>query len=178
MMWNDWMGWMSNPERTLQRHPLLARMAPLLRDPRLWHPTRASVARGVAIGVFFGFLIPLGQIPAAAVLSIPLRANVAAAAAGTLVTNPVTFPAVGLLAYRMGSFVLDRPIERTDERAIERATRSSEIATSGGLWSSIGKPLALGLLLLACAGAPASYLLVLALWTLAERLWWKLPRSS
>jgi hypothetical protein len=69
MMWNDWMAWMSSPERTLQRHPLLARMAPLLRHPRLWHLTRASVARGVAIGVFFGFLIPLGQIPAAAVQS-------------------------------------------------------------------------------------------------------------
>jgi uncharacterized protein len=173
MMWNDWMAWMSSPERTLQRHPLLARMGPFLRHPDLWQLTRASVARGVAIGVFFGFLIPLGQIPAAAVLSIPLRANVGAAVAGTLVTNPVTFPPIYLVAYRLGSFALDRPIEHADERAIA-ATRT---ATSSGLWGSVGKPLALGLCLLACTAAPASYLLVMALWTLAGRLRRKLPEG-
>jgi hypothetical protein len=82
------------------------------------------------------------------------------------------------MAYRIGSFVLDRPTERADERAIEHASLSSQAATSSDRWSSMGKPLALGLCLLACTSAPASYLLVLALWTLGERLSWRLPRSS
>src|SRR5690606_5517404 len=66
-------------------------LAPWLGHPRLWQWSRRGVALGVALGIFFGLLIPLAQIPLTAVAAIILRANLPAAAASTLVTNPVTF---------------------------------------------------------------------------------------
>lgn len=43
----------------------------------LWRFTRRSVPRGVALGVVTGVLVPMGQIPASAVLALPLRARLA-----------------------------------------------------------------------------------------------------
>jgi uncharacterized protein (DUF2062 family) len=41
-------------------------LAPHLGHPRLWRWSRRGVAIGVALGVFFGLLIPVAQIPLAA----------------------------------------------------------------------------------------------------------------
>ena len=41
-------------------------LGPRMFHPRLWHVSRRGVALGVAIGVFFGFLIPIAQIPVSA----------------------------------------------------------------------------------------------------------------
>ncbi|MCB2044038.1 MAG: DUF2062 domain-containing protein, partial [Rhodoferax sp.] len=38
-------------------------LGPLLRRPRLWRWSRRGVALGVALGIFFGLLIPVAQIP-------------------------------------------------------------------------------------------------------------------
>ncbi len=67
---------------------------------------RRSVARGAALGVFLGFVIPLGQIPAAVLMSTTFRANALASAAGTLVTNPLTFPPIWAAAYVLGGWLL------------------------------------------------------------------------
>jgi len=48
----------------------------------------------------------LGQIPLAVVIAIPLRANILVAVTATLVTNPITFPFIYLLAHRLGSTTL------------------------------------------------------------------------
>lgn len=72
----------------------------------LWRMTRRSVPRGVALGMFTGILIPMGQIPASAVLALPLRANVPAAALTTFFTNPFTTPFLLILYYKVGSWTL------------------------------------------------------------------------
>lgn len=74
--------------------------------PVLWRFTRRSVPRGVALGMVTGILIPLGQIPASAVLALPLRANIPAAALTTFLTNPVTTPLLWAAAYWIGRKVL------------------------------------------------------------------------
>jgi len=51
---------------------------------------RRTVAGGVAVGVFFGLLIPVGQILGAAVAAICFKVNLPVAAMSTLVTNPFT----------------------------------------------------------------------------------------
>lgn len=66
-------------------------LSPWLRQPRLWRWSRRGVAMGVALGIFFGLLIPVAQIPLSVAAAVLLRANVAAAAVSTLVTNPLTF---------------------------------------------------------------------------------------
>ncbi|MDO8959253.1 MAG: DUF2062 domain-containing protein [Rhodocyclaceae bacterium] len=58
-------------------------LAPFFGHPKLWHWSRRGVALGVAIGVFFGLLIPIAQIPLSAAAAVVLRANVPATAANS-----------------------------------------------------------------------------------------------
>jgi uncharacterized protein (DUF2062 family) len=74
--------------------------------PSLWHLNRRSVPRGLAVGLFAAFALPVGQFALAALLAIPLRANVPLAAAATLVSNPITFAPIYIGAYKLGSFML------------------------------------------------------------------------
>src|SRR3546814_20338831 len=74
-------------------------------SPELWRFTRRSVPRGVALGLFAEFIVPLGQIFLAAFLALPARANVPLAAAVTSVTNPFTLPFWAFVATLVGDFV-------------------------------------------------------------------------
>jgi len=65
-----------------------------LTHPEIWHFNRRNVARGVALGLFVGLIIPEGQIVLAALLAATVRGNLMIAAAVTLVTNPSTFPQI------------------------------------------------------------------------------------
>lgn len=100
--------WLPDPE-TLYRNRWLRWLGPALLHRRVWHYSRRRVAVGVAIGVFFGFLVLIAQIPTATGVADLLRANVPTAVAGTLVTNPVTFAPVYLMAHRVGSALLAMP---------------------------------------------------------------------
>jgi len=85
----------------------LAPIAHRFLSPELWRFTRRSVPRGVALGLFCGFIIPVGQIFLAAFMALPARANVPLAAAVTFVTNPFTFPAWAVAANWVGKNVLN-----------------------------------------------------------------------
>jgi len=76
-------------------------------SPELWRFTRRSVPRGVALGLFAAFIIPVGQIFLAAFLALPARANVPLAALVTFVTNPFTFPFWIVVANRVGELTLN-----------------------------------------------------------------------
>ena len=76
-------------------------------SPELWRFTRRSVPRGVALGMFAAFIVPLGQIFLAAFLALPARANVPLAALVTFVTNPFTFPFWVVVANRVGRSTLN-----------------------------------------------------------------------
>lgn len=96
-------------------------MAPYLGDRKLWHWSRRGVSIGVAVGIFFGLLIPVAQIPAAGAVAIVLRANIPAAAASTLVTNPITFAPVYWVAYELGNKIFEAAgIETRDAEANSR----------------------------------------------------------
>ena len=86
----------------------------------LWRFNRRSVPRGVALGLFAGIVIPLGQIFLAAFLALPFRANVPVASLTTFVTNPLTTPFVLYLGNRIGTFVL----------RLDSLTHGEPIATS------------------------------------------------
>jgi uncharacterized protein (DUF2062 family) len=67
---------------------------------------RRGVALGVALGIGIGvFPVPL-QMPAAMLAAVALRANVAAAAAATWLTNPFTMAPIWGLSAFLGSFVV------------------------------------------------------------------------
>ena len=91
----------------LARNRYLAPIAHRFLSPELWRFTRRSVPRGVALGLFAAFIVPLGQIFLAAFLALPARANVPLAAAVTFVTNPFTFPFWAVIAKEVGELVLN-----------------------------------------------------------------------
>ena len=168
--------WLPSPD-TVRQNRWLRWMGPVLNHPRLWHFSRKGIALGMALGVFFGLLIPIAQIPFSATLAIVLRANVPMAVASTLVTNPVTFGPVYYGAYHLGLWVLGQdsaslpealqPVEAKDSEADRTWTES----VSG--WfetiTTVGKPLAVGLVILACVFGVLVYLLVSMIWVLKTR---------
>jgi len=65
-----------------------------IRHSELWRFTRRSVPRAVFAGLFVGIflMVPGLQIVGAALLAIPMRANIPIAAAMTFLSNPLTTP--------------------------------------------------------------------------------------
>ncbi len=101
--------WVDNnvPTRdSIEQNRWLRPLAHRLLHSSLWRFNRRSVPRGVALGMVTGILVPMGQIPASALLALPLRANIPAAAATTFFTNPLTTPPLWLFAYWVGSLML------------------------------------------------------------------------
>lgn len=90
----------------MAQNKYLAPIAHRFLSPELWRFTRRSVPRGVALGLFAAFIVPLGQIFLAAFLALPSRANVPLAALVTFVTNPFTLPFWLVVANKVGNFVL------------------------------------------------------------------------
>ena len=155
-------------EETLKAHPGLRWMGPLLRRPWLWQLNRRSVALGAGIGVFFGFMVPVLQIAGAAVFAMLLRANLPVAAFATLVSNPVTYAPIGLLAYQTGAALLGEAVVPEAAQALDEAGELPPAAQAG--WferlQSIGKPLILGLSVFAVIGGVGTWALVHLAWTL------------
>lgn len=124
-----------------------------LTHPLLWHMNRRSIARGVALGLFAGFLIPLGQTPVAAFLAMTVRANVVIAAMATLVTNPVTFPPIYFAAYKTGEKLMSGHFGDLDH-----------LGTVSAWLLGLAAPTALGLLIFGIVGAAVGYALVQLGW--------------
>jgi hypothetical protein len=149
----------------LQQNRWLRWLGPYLHHPRLWHWSRRGVAMGVALGVFFGLLIPIAQIPLSAAAAVILRANVPAAAASTLVTNPVTFGPIYYAAYQLGAWVTghDSPAPPLVEG------QAPAVDDELGFWErfrAFSLPLVVGLAIAACTMGLISYGLISLVWYL------------
>lgn len=155
-------------EEALRAHRSLRWLGPLLRRPWLWHISRRRVAAGAAIGVFFGFVFPVLQIALAAMAAVVLRANLPAAAVSTLVSNPLTYVPIGLLAHRTGAALLGEPALDTAEpaQAAELVEKLESLRVDEPAWSlsGIGKPLMLGLAVFAVVGAVVTWFTVNLAW--------------
>lgn len=152
-----------------RRHRALRWLGPLLEREWLWHLNRRTVASGAALGVFFGLIIPVGQIPLAAAGAVLLRANLPAAALGTLVSNPFTVGPIYWLAHRTGSAVLDPASSNRDLSGVTAAVGSGQSGPPLDWLEHIanaGEPLMLGLALFAAGGALVTYLAVRLAWRL------------
>ena len=72
-----------------------------------------AIAIGAACGAFISFTPLMGlHILLGCALAWLLSGNMVAAAIGTAVGNPITFPAIWLASYRTGSFLLGRGASR------------------------------------------------------------------
>jgi len=148
----------------ITRHPWVAKYVPALSDPDLWHLNRHSTARAVAVGLFCGLVPGPLQVAGAIGLSLLWRANFPLAALTTLYTNPFTIVPLYLVAYEYGRlFFPDAPHANA---ALPPAFES--VASYGpAVWEwmkSLGKPLALGIVLLATTLAAVGYFAVRVAW--------------
>ena len=149
----------------LEANRFLRPVAHRVLAPALWRFTRRSVPRGVALGMVTGILVPMGQIPASAVLALPFRANIPAAAATTLITNPFTTPPLWLAAYWVG-----RRILQFDAAVPGRPIAGSVAANAGWLhWllAEAGPATVVGLVAITAVLAVLGY----AVSALGWRLW-------
>lgn len=149
---------------SIKQSRLLRWLGPRIHDPSLWHLNRRAVAKGVAIGAFFGLMVPVAQIPAAAVFALLLRANLWIAAVSTLVSNPFTYGPIYYFAYRLGASLIGAPIADEADAADTAGTAILWLSTTWDWLIGIGRPLAFGMLLLAVTGALLGYIAARLLW--------------
>ena len=128
--------------------------------PELWRFTRRSVPRGVALGLFAAFIVPIGQIFLAAFMALPARANVPLAALVTFVTNPLTLPFWLYFANKTGKFVLN-----IDAVMGANAVHFADDAGALAQWLEVGGVTAFGFLVLAVVSAALGYVLA--------GFWWR-----
>lgn len=159
------------PQKLLESR-MLKPLRPYLHHHFLWQFNRRTVAGGVAVGLFFGILIPFAQIVLAAVAAIVLRVNLPIAAFSTLITNPFTFPAVYYAAYKLGdlltgahSIIPAVAIESDIQKAVEVQKQVSGWLPNLLEWlQTVGLPLAVGLSVLAIISAIGGYFVVDWIW--------------
>jgi hypothetical protein len=150
---------------TIHKYRLLRPFAGPLSDPALWRMTRRSVPRAVALGLGVGVIIPVMHTAIAALLAIPLRANVWIAAVCTLAINPLTIPAIYYGAYRIGSWELHHDASLVNPATAEQF--SSELSRMLFWIHEASGPIAVGVLTIAFAVALISYGISALLWR-----WW------
>jgi uncharacterized protein (DUF2062 family) len=81
-------------------------LGPGIFDHRLWKPHRQTVAKGFAVGVFFGLLPIFGlQILASVLVAYFWRVNLSAAILATFISNPITAGPLILLQLEIGKWV-------------------------------------------------------------------------
>jgi uncharacterized protein (DUF2062 family) len=125
--------------------------------PNLWCLNRRSVSGAVAIGLFCGLIPGPFQMLGALLMAIPLRKNIPVALVVTLYTNPFTIVPLYVLAFEYGRLLL--PGERGALMPPFEMTWSWMLSLG-----SLGKPLAVGLVALACTLALLGYVTVRLAW--------------
>jgi len=148
---------------SIRRHRWLRPVQHWLRHPNLWHLHRRSVAGGVAIGLFCGLIPGPLQMISAALLAILFRVNLPVAVFTTLYTNPFTIVPLYLLAYEIGIWVSGAS-NGSVVPAFPELDWHNGFAQVWGWLMALGKPLLIGLPLLAVGLALGGYIIVRLVW--------------
>ena len=136
-----------------------------VRRSDLWRFTRRSVPRAVFAGLFIGIflMVPGLQIVGAALLAMPMRANIPIAAAMTFLSNPLTTPFFLLAAIDVGGKIGFK----TDLASFMALRGESVRQWMQWLWSDAAPALVSGLFLIGLGVALVGYIVSLVVWR-----WW------
>ena len=149
-------------------------LSPWLGHPRLWHLHRRSVALGVAIGLITGLIPGPVQMLLAALIAIPLRANVPAAMFATLYTNPLTFVPLYILAYKVGGLITgDQGAFVPPNIEFTFSSMWHAIPELYRWFLSLGDTLLIGLAVQAAVTAVCGYVATLVIWRVAVTRRWR-----
>lgn len=123
--------------------------------------TPHAVAAGLAVGVFAAFTPFFGfHLILAIILAYLISGNIAAAAIGTALANPLTIPFIWSGTYEVGRMMVEQqgklqpvPLHQILESEIIRQMRFAE------MWQPVLKPMLFGSLVLGLSCAAAVYVI-------------------
>lgn len=147
--------------------------------PALWRFTRRSVPRGVALGLLVGIflLVPGLQIAGAALLALPVRANIPLAAAMTFLSNPATTPFILAAALYVGDATLHLGADLS--RFEDLLARSASVLEwLGWIFSSAAPALLWGLFVISVIAAALGYVISAFVWRLTIMRKWRTRRRG
>ena len=149
---------------TIRRNRWLRPFESSLLHPRLWHLNRHSAAGAVAAGLFCGLIPGPLQMLGAAICALIFRVNLPLAMFVTLYTNPFTIVPLYLVAYQIGRLATGDSAGFVEPPAFEM-TRFIAWTEAMQQWMlGVGKPLGIGLVLLAIMLAAIGYVVTKAAW--------------
>jgi uncharacterized protein len=164
----DWIKKQAPSRESWEQNRFLKPFARRIFVPELWRFTRRSVPRGVALGLLVGIflLIPGIQIIGAAVLALPVRANIPIAAAMTFLSMPATTPFILAGSIYIGNRILDLGVDiaKFQQMITDNATLSEWF---GWLISDAAPALLLGLFVMSVIAACIGYVVAVIGWR-----WW------
>ncbi|MDX9740225.1 MAG: DUF2062 domain-containing protein [Gammaproteobacteria bacterium] len=152
--------------RTIREHKHLQRFGTRLHDPNLWHLNRRSVPGAVSTGLFVAFIPTPFQMAIAAFFAILFRVNLPISVALVWVTNPLTMPPVFYFCYRLGAWLLDKPVHRIDFSNPSLTWLLTEMKM---IWA----PVLLGCLVTGAVAAILGNLFIRSFWRLHVNLSWR-----
>lgn len=159
-------------QKEIENHKSLYWMESWLKNhPYLWKTTKHSVAGGVGLGLFIGFIpLPIQTI-LAAVLSVFIRVNLPIAVLATWIINPFFFIPANYVIYKTGEFVINArhktgyPIPKFTLDWHHLSSYSDLVAW----FRSVQKIYLIGFPIVSLGTAIAGYLIVFLVWTLYEK---------
>ena len=163
--------------QSIRDNRYIARFGHRLQHHNLWHLHRRSVAGGVAAGLFAG-LIPGSnpvQFSAGALLAIGFKVNLPLSLLVTLYSNPFTIVPLYLMAFKLGQLALWQSGGELPQFApgIEGQGAMAWLGAALQWLTSAGKPLLIGLPLLALLLAIIGYFVTDWAWRLGVLWQWR-----
>ncbi|WP_041543094.1 DUF2062 domain-containing protein [Oceanimonas sp. GK1] len=155
---------------TIRNHKYLSLFGSRLHDTNLWHLNRHSAAGAFAVGLFCAWMPIPFQMVAAAFGAMLFRVNLPLSAVLVWFTNPLTMPPMFYFAYRLGSFLLNRPHHYTHFEV--------SLSWLAGAMSTAGPPFLLGCLVLGLVSAATGYMFIHGLWRWSVSRQWKHRRRG
>lgn len=161
-----------NPD-ALRDKPVFRIFGNSLFHPRLWHINRHSAAGGIAVGLFCGMIPGPLQMLGAAILCVIFRVNLPLALVGTLLSNPLTIVPLYMLAFMIGRFVTGSDASFSPPADPGMPGMGAFLQGWLDWFMSLGKPLFIGLPLLALLLAAVGYFSVNLCWQIHTRRAWR-----
>lgn len=153
-------------------------LGPRFFHPALWHLNRRSVAGAVAIGMFCGLIPGPLQMLGGAIGAVLFRRNLPVSLVTTLYTNPLTIVPLYVVAFELGALVLGDHHVMPPAPAFAGTSPAQWMGLLGDWTVALGKPLVIGVPLLAVVLAVAGYWAVHLGWGLYLRWMWLQRRRA